>query len=173
MKQVIVVALVCLWSGSLPMPAQAQSLGSFRWQLRPFCNVLTLTVTQVGGIYRMEGTDDRCGSGASSSVIGTAFMNREGSIGMGLNVVDAASGLASPLSAAIVLSTLSGEWQGSGGSGEFILTPGAGTGGAPRPLPTTGSPSVPTVIACRTTAGWWPAARSTEATFPPRAWARA
>jgi trimeric autotransporter adhesin len=146
MKRIIVMALGCLWLGFLPMRAEAQSLGSFRWQLQPFCNVVTLTVTEVGAIYRVEGTDDRCGASAKSSVIGTAFMNPDGTIGMGLNVVAAPGGVASPLSAVIALSNLSGEWQsGTGDSGSFTLTPGTGTGGVPRPLPT-GSSSIPTVI---------------------------
>ena len=49
----------------LPAAADAQSLGTFRWQLQPYCNVVTLAVTQVGGIYRVEGTDDRCGAAQS------------------------------------------------------------------------------------------------------------
>ena len=31
--------------------AQAQTLGSFSWQLQPFCNVVTVTVTQAGTVY--------------------------------------------------------------------------------------------------------------------------
>ena len=146
MKRIVVMALGCLWLGSMPILAEAQPLGSFRWQLQPFCNVVTLSVTQVGAIYRVEGTDDRCGASVKSSVIGTAFMNPDGSVGMGLNVVTAPGGAASPLSAVIALSTLSGDWQaGTGDSGNFTLTPGTGTGGVPRPLPT-GSSSIPTVI---------------------------
>ncbi len=54
--------------------ASAQTLGTFRWQLQPFCNVLTVTVVQQGGHYQLYGTDDLCGApqasprGASSSV---------------------------------------------------------------------------------------------------------
>lgn len=136
MKRFIVMALVCLWAGSLAMPAQAQSLGSFRWQLQPFCNVITVTVTQNGGVYRMEGTDDRCGAAQAASVIGTAFQNPDGSIGMGLNVVMAPDGQPQPVSATLSLSTMSGTWRDeSGNTGAFVLTQGAGTGGSPRPLP--------------------------------------
>ena len=52
--------------------ATAQPLGSFRWQLRPYCNVITVTITQVGNLYRVEGRDDRCGATQAGSVIGTA-----------------------------------------------------------------------------------------------------
>ena len=37
--------------------ANAQPLGSFSWQLQPFCNVLTVSVTQQGNIYTLDGYD--------------------------------------------------------------------------------------------------------------------
>ena len=73
---------------ALPLLASSQTLGTFRWQMRSSCNLLTLTVTQVGGVYRVEGTDDECGAGRDrASVGGLAFMNPDGSIGMGLTIV--------------------------------------------------------------------------------------
>ena len=41
---------------------EAQSLGSFSWQLQPFCNYLTVTVTQQGSLYTLDGYDDQCGA---------------------------------------------------------------------------------------------------------------
>lgn len=35
--------------------AAARPPGTFRWQLQPFCNVLTVLVAQVGGVCRLEG----------------------------------------------------------------------------------------------------------------------
>jgi len=124
-----------------PSLAGAQSLGTFRWQLQPYCNIVTVVVTQVGSVYRLEGTDDRCGAGADqSSVIGTAFPNPDGTIGFGLNIVSTPGGLPVPVDAEISLSTLSGTWRDGGGhSGSFVLTAGPGTGGSPRPAT---SPSV-------------------------------
>ena len=128
--------------GLAPDEADAQSLGTFRWQLQPYCNVLTVVVTQVGSVYRVEGTDDQCGAATSASVIGTAFQNPNGSIGFGLNVVAAPGGIAAPIDATIALATLSGTWRDSGGgSGTFAFTPGAGTGGSPRPAPTAAVPA--------------------------------
>lgn len=121
-------------------PADAQPLGTFRWQLQPYCNMVTVRVTQVGGVYRLEGTDDRCGAAVSSSVIGTAFLNPDGSIGFGLNVVDAPGGQAQPVSARVALATLNGTWRDGHQGGAFTFTAGAGTGGAPRPLPVTTTP---------------------------------
>lgn len=116
--------------------ADAQSLGTFRWQLQPFCNVVTLSVTQVGGIYRLEGTDDRCGAAQAASAIGTAFLNPDGSIGIGLNIVAAPGGQPQPVSATLALATLNGTWRDEAGQTRpFALTSGAGTGGSPRPLP--------------------------------------
>src|SRR5512134_3043609 len=101
---------------SLAAPAEAQPLGTFRWQLQPFCNVVTVTVTQNGAVYRLEGTDDRCGAAQAASVIGTAFRNPDGSIGMGLNVVLAPDGQALPVSATLSLSSMSGTWRDEAGN---------------------------------------------------------
>jgi hypothetical protein len=54
------------------MAVTAQPLGTFRWQLAPHCNVLTLRVDQVGSHYTLSGTDDLCGAAASASAQGTA-----------------------------------------------------------------------------------------------------
>ena len=59
-----------LW---LAAPASAQPLGSYRWQLQPYCNVVSLAVTQNGGIYTLDGTDDQCGS-APAAATGEAFL---------------------------------------------------------------------------------------------------
>jgi len=133
----LVMGLSMSWASA---PAVAQPLGTFRWQLQPYCNVVTVPVTQVGGTYRLEGTDDGCGAAQAASSIGTAFLNPDGSIGIGLNIVTAPNGQPLPIFAALSLSTLSGTWRDEAGhTGVLALTAGAGTGGSPRPLP---SPAV-------------------------------
>jgi hypothetical protein len=113
--------------------ASAQSLGVYRWQVQPYCNVVSLAVTQVGGVYRLEGTDDQCGAATQASVIGTAFPNANGSIGFGLNIVAAPGGVPTHVDATITLPGLSGTWRDSAGaSGSFVFTPGAGIPGSPR-----------------------------------------
>lgn len=119
--------------------ASAQPLGVFRWQQQPYCNVVTLAVTQVGSTYRLEGTDDQCGATRQASAIGTAFMNLNGFVGMGLTIVtnDGGNG-GSPLhlDAVISLSNFSGTWRdNTGATGTFAFTPGASTGGSVRPVP--------------------------------------
>ncbi|MEZ5418189.1 MAG: hypothetical protein R2708_12690 [Vicinamibacterales bacterium] len=53
--------------------AQGTILGTFRWQLQPYCNVITATVVQLGSIYQVNGTDDQCGAARAASVVGLAF----------------------------------------------------------------------------------------------------
>lgn len=111
----------------------AQPLGTFRWQLSPFCNVLTLNVTQTGGIFVLEGLDDRCGN-LPASVVGTAFFSPGGgTIGIGLTQVVTP---AAPVLVTVELNpaTLSGTWEDSAGySGTFAFAPQAPAPGAPRP----------------------------------------
>jgi hypothetical protein len=118
---------------ALPAAAGAQSLGAYRWQLRPFCNVVTLLVTQQGAQYTLDGTDDQCGSSAKAAVRGMAFLNPGGGIGFGLTIVTVPGGNPVHVEAAIVITTLSGSWKDSlGHSGDFVFTPGAGEPGPPR-----------------------------------------
>ncbi len=117
----------------------AQSLGSFRWQLQPFCNVVTVAVVQQGGQYHVDGTDDLCGAGRLASVVGRAFPNPDGSIGFGLTTVTTTGAAPVHIDARIDAGTLGGTWTDSGGNaGAFVFTPGAGTGGSTRPIPAGG-----------------------------------
>jgi len=144
-----------VWMGALALAgmagaasADAQTLGTFRWQLRPYCNVLTVTVTAVEGTYRLEGTDDQCGGAADkASAIGTAFPNPDGTIGFGLTIVATPGGIPVHVDAALAPGQFNGTWRDSaGGRGDFVLTPGAGSGGNARPLP---SSQVPATIGLR------------------------
>jgi hypothetical protein len=124
-----------------PTAAAAQTLGTYRWQLQPYCNVLTVTVAQQGGQYTVDGTDDQCGGPQKASVRGMAFPNTLGTIGFGLTIVTAPGGAPVHVDAAILISTLSGVWEDSeGNSGTFIFTPGAGVGGSARSRPSRGGP---------------------------------
>jgi hypothetical protein len=115
-----------------PALSFAQALGTFRWQLQPYCNVVTLNVSGTGAIYRLEGTDDQCGGGPASTV-GTAFPNLDGSIGLGLTIVSTPGAAPVHVDATIQLPHLNGTWRDSAGSqGNLVLTNGPGTGGTPR-----------------------------------------
>lgn len=126
------VAFVCLLG--VPAAAGAQPIGTFRWQLQPYCNVITVAITQHGGVYTLDGTDDQCGAATQAAVVGTAFPNPNGTIGLGLNLVGSPGGSPAHIDATITLPSASGSWRdGAGRTGTFTLTPGASTGGSPLP----------------------------------------
>jgi hypothetical protein len=131
------VAAVCC--GIVP-EAGAQSLGTFKWQLQPYCNVIALTVTQNGPVYRLDGTDDQCGASQRGAAIGSAFTNPDGTIGLGFVLVMAPGGQSVAVEAVITLATLSGTWRDQlGHAGTFAPTSGTSTGGAALP-PSAGTP---------------------------------
>jgi hypothetical protein len=133
-----------LWAANA-QPATAQPLGSFTWQLQPYCNRVTVTVTQNGGLYTLDGFDDQCGAGQRAPLVGLATPNPDGTIGFGLNIV-LPNGQAGTVEARISLAGLSGTWRDSGGgSGTFAL--GANTGGSPRPAATPGGGDITGVTA--------------------------
>jgi hypothetical protein len=114
--------------------AHAQPLGSFSWQLQPYCNRVTVTVTQNGGIYTLDGTDDQCGAAQAAPLVGVAAPNPDGSIAFGLNIVSP-TGQPIPVQARIAIATLSGTWTDNAGNGGAFAFSGALPGLPPRPLP--------------------------------------
>ena len=117
----------------VPAMSHAQPLGSFTWQLQPFCNRVTVNVRQDGAVYTLDGYDDQCGAAQRAAIVGLAMPNPDGTIGFGLNVVTPA-GQPVSVEARITLASLSGTWTDSGGNtGAFAF--GANTGGSPRPAP--------------------------------------
>ena len=110
---------------------EAQPLGSFSWQLQPYCNRVTVNVRQDGSVYTLDGTDDLCGAAQKAPLVGLAAPNPDGSIGFGLNIVSP-TGQSIPVQARISIATLSGTWSdAAGNTGAFAF--GANTGGSPRP----------------------------------------
>lgn len=132
--------------------ASAQSLGTFRWQTQPYCNVLTLTVTQQGGLYKLDGFDDQCGAATKAPVSGTAVPNADGTLQFGLSIVTSPGGAAAHIAVPINVATLGGPWKDAAGNGGTFAF-NARTGGNPRPLPV-GTPAIPPAIALRTDGGF-------------------
>lgn len=127
----ILVALACL---AHTRSAAAQPIGAFQWQLQPYCNLLTLNVTQSGGLFTLDGVDDLCGAAERASTVGIAFPNPDGTIGMGLTVV-APNGAPLHIDVTLNLATIGGSWRdSSGNTGAFVFTPVA-SGGTARPAP--------------------------------------
>jgi hypothetical protein len=121
-----------------PVIADAQVIGTFRWQLQSYCNIVALVVTQTGGVYNLDGFDDQCGAATRAPVTGLATLNPNGTIEFGLTIVVTPGAAPVHVAAAIDLATLGGTWRDStGATGNLVFTPGNGTGGSPRPLPAT------------------------------------
>jgi hypothetical protein len=116
-------------------PAQAQSIGTLTWQLQPYCNRVTLTITQNGGIYTLDGYDDQCGAAQRAPLVGIATPNPDGSIGFGLTIVTVPSGLSVHVESRVSLGTLGGPWTDSAGNSGTLVFNGAAAGAA-RPAPT-------------------------------------
>ena len=120
--------------------ATAQPLGTFRWQTQPYCNVIAVAVTQTGGAYRLEGTDNGCEISSQASVIGMAFAQPDGSIGGGLTVIAGPGGIVLHVDVTILPAAgFNGSWRDSAGrSGTFLFAPTAIEGQVrPHVLPST------------------------------------
>jgi hypothetical protein len=126
---------VCVMALLVPVAASAQTIGTFRWQTQPFCNVLTLSISLTGAGYRLEGNDDQCGAPIKASAIGMALPNADGSIEVGLTIVSPGAAVLH-LDATLQINTgFSGTWHDTvGRSGPWLFTPGAGVGGPLRPV---------------------------------------
>lgn len=115
-------------------PLAAQTLGTFTWQLQPFCNVVVVTVTQTGGAYTLDGYDRRCGATQRAPAAGVAVPNADGSIQLALTIVTGGRGV--HVDARLAPGTYSGPWTDSAGrSGTLAL--GADGGGSALPPATT------------------------------------
>ncbi|MCC6987690.1 MAG: hypothetical protein IT181_01745 [Acidobacteria bacterium] len=122
--------MIVLLASALPL--HAQSLGTFSWRLQPFRNIVTVNIVQAGSIYPVDGPDDLCGAAPRAAVTGVAFINPNGTVGLGMSVVLPAGPAPLQVTATIDLSG-NGTWQDSGGhSGSFLL--GGAPAGSPRPV---------------------------------------
>lgn len=152
MSRLLIALIVLVTPLAAAALADAQSLGTYRWQLQPFCNVIVVDVTQQGSLYTLNGYDDQCAAAQRAPLVGVATPNPDGSIGFGLNVVTAPGGRGVQIDARISMSSLGGSWSDSdGNSGAFAFN--ASTGGNPRPAPSGGSP-IPSVFALRPDGGF-------------------
>jgi len=131
----LLTGVLALVATALPALATAQSLGTFTWQLQPFCNRVTVTLVQQGASYTIDGFDDQCGAAQRAPVLGGATVNPDGSVTVGFATVVGGGTVSVHVNARVTLPSASGTWQDSiGNTGNFVLS-GAATG-SPRPLPT-------------------------------------
>lgn len=124
-----VAAGVCLLN---PTRAAAQYVGTFAWQLQPFCNRVVVAVTQSPGGYELRGYDDQCGgSQPRAPLTGNAVLNSDGSVQLALSLMTPTA-VPIGVAATVNLASSSGPWHDSrGNSGTFAF--GTATGGPPRP----------------------------------------
>lgn len=122
-------------------PAAAQPMGTFTWQLAPYCNVLSLNTTLDVSVYTFDGFDNQCGASTLATVRGLGVINPNGTVGIGLDIVTSPGGLPVHVMATIDMATLSGPWSDDhGNSGTLAFGPTAPTG-SPRPLASAGLPN--------------------------------
>lgn len=130
--RVQVWALVAGVIAFAPVAGAAQPLGTYAWQLQPFCNRISVNVVQAGAVYTLDGWDDQCGASVRAPVTGSAVLNPNGTIGLGLTIVTTPGGVPVHVDAAVTLPSASGNWRDSNGNtGNFVL--GGPGGGGPRP----------------------------------------
>ena len=123
--------------------AWGQPLGTFRWRTEPYCNILTLVISQNGSVFTLEGFDEPCGGQPRFPLDGVAVPQADGSITLGLSVLSVTGGAPVNLEATVSLPTVNGTWRDSAGNtGTFAFNP-AGASGGPRPLPTSFGPPGP------------------------------
>lgn len=118
--------------------ASAQVFGTFSWQMQPYCNRVTLTLSSVTGNFTLDGFDDQCGATNKASAVGVGTFNTGGDVTLNFSIVTAPSGRPVHVSAVVSPANGNGTWSDSvGNSGTFVLA-GAVPALAARPLPTSG-----------------------------------
>jgi hypothetical protein len=118
-------------SAGAQTPVQPTLIGTFHWQLQPFCSTLSLTVIQEAGQYRVQGTEACAPNDLSRSVYGTAILDHAGWVYLSLTTPRLQNSFeGTAIYARLQLATLAGAWQDDGGrSGTLMPVPGpiAGT----------------------------------------------
>jgi len=151
--------ILCLSTAAVllsPAVADAQVFGTFTWQMQPYCNRVTLTLTNSPGGFTLSGFDDQCGAVAKGSAAGVAVFNGDGTVGLNFTIVTPPAGLAVHVSAAASPATGQGTWSDDvGNAGTFAFQ--GNTGGLPvrpsimTPLEVADNPNEP-ADPCATTA---------------------
>lgn len=121
-------------------PASAQVFGTFPWQMQPYCNVVTLTLTSSPAGFTLDGVDDQCGATHKASAVGVASFSASGQVTLNFTVVAAPTGAPVHVSAVVSPATGQGTWTDSAGhTGTFAFF-GAATGLPARPASSSGLP---------------------------------
>ena len=138
MRTISALALAALLSAAAP--AEAQVLGTFNWQLQPYGSVLTLTITQKGNLFAIEGFEAQCGGNLSLPVTGLAVLQANGQFFFGVTSINE-NGRGLHTRAFMNTSNFNGTWSDNAGNTNqaFVFrstTPGPVCPGGPRTGPT-------------------------------------
>ncbi len=118
--------------------ASAQVFGTFPWQMQPYCNVVTLTLTITPAGFTLDGVDDQCGATNKGSAVGVASFNAAGLVTLNFTVVTAPAGKPLHVSALVSPANGDGTWTDSVGNGGTFKFFGNTPGLPARPFPASG-----------------------------------
>ncbi len=118
--------------------ASAQVFGTFPWQMQPYCNVVTLTLTSAPAGFTLDGTDDQCGATNKAGAVGIGSFNASGNVTLNFSIVTAPAGKPVHVSAVVSPANGNGTWTDSVGNAGTFAFFGAATGLPARPFPTSG-----------------------------------
>lgn len=130
-RRVFVLALAVAVLGVMPASAQTP-FGTFSWQMQPYCNSVTLSLTSLPTGFTIEGVDDQCGASTKGSAVGTAAFSAGGALALNFTIVLPSS---RPVHVTALVSPANGEgsWKdGYGNTGTFKFF-GTTPGLPPRP----------------------------------------
>lgn len=118
----------------------AQVLGTFTWQMQPFCHRVVLTLTGVAGTFTLDGFEDQCGASSKASAIGVGTFTATGDLTLNFTIVTPPAGRPVHVSAVVSTANGHGTWSDSvGNAGTFVMG-GAVPGLPARALPASGLP---------------------------------
>lgn len=131
--RVLVAFIVLLGAFASTASAQGPSLGTFRWNLLPYCDALVMEVRPIlpdGSFFRLTGTHDRCGDAGFLAIEGTAERQPDGTYQLVLTHAVGLGWMEPNFVASIAPQGLSGAWAWDGEFGTFALA--ATRSGGPR-----------------------------------------
>ncbi len=109
--------------------ANAQVLGTYRWNLAPFCNVIKLTVTKLDGGFSAIGSDDQCGLNEQLSTSGSFITLPNNGFSKGVFTSMSSDGSVILITLNVDPNTGNGEWSdNSGNRGNAIFNPATAPG---------------------------------------------
>lgn len=126
-------ACVAIGAGVAPTGASAQVLGTFTWQMQPFCNRVTLTLSSTPGGFVAAGTDDLCGAPKKAAATGFVVFHPDGTIGISMAIAAVAGVQVVDVAAVVSPANGQGTWSDSAGNSGTLVLGGATSGLPARP----------------------------------------